>query len=289
MAEVAELPEPVVIPMLEQYTDDTSVLAQYLLQEIYRDYHTKRLVFIAAPELRLVPMIRWRKDMRKRINQIFDGIPGAQRDKLVFAAILSVSPTFMEALIYATDDLWILMVGHLTANKSSLEFFARSRGVPWLRAVRELIPRIRRDPEAFLSSFSDHIVGICHPPNSITDEVLHRNLNDHGPDTFYLSMTGKIIPIEAPSYNDTQPEGLQIIDTKECIYNHTLFSQYTRTPNWPWQTWPRHPQICDDPDLDGVSHERDICGRCDRRFSGEEEWHDADIGCQCREIGRAHV
>ncbi|KFY22942.1 hypothetical protein V493_06210 [Pseudogymnoascus sp. VKM F-4281 (FW-2241)] len=277
--------EPVIIPMLEQYTEDTSVLAQYLLEEIYQDYHAKRLVFMAAPERRLVPTMRWRKAMLTRANNIFDALPGLQREKIIFLAILSVSAAFMEAIIYSTDNLWVLMVEHLTASKSSIEFFARSRGLPWLRAVRELIPRFRRrDPEVLMSAFSDHTLEIYSPPNFISDEDLHRNLNNHGPNTFYLSMTGAIIPIEAPSFNGAQPLGLQVIDIEECIYDHTLFSRYSRTPDWPWQTWPRHPQVCAAPDIDDETHDQPRCGRCGRDFSTEEEWHNADAGCQCHDL-----
>ncbi|OBT66471.1 hypothetical protein VE03_03680 [Pseudogymnoascus sp. 23342-1-I1] len=280
--------EPVIIPMLEQYTDDTSVLAKYLLEEMYRDYHHKRLVFIAAPERRLVYSARWHREMRTRIKNLIDGLPGLERDKLVFVAILSVSQAFMEALTFSTDDLWILTVELLTANKSSIEFYARSRGLSWLRAVRELIPRLHRNPEKIWRAFDDHVVGHYPSPNGISDEVLQLNLNHHGPDTFYLSMTGKIVPIEAPRYSDYHFSGLQIINIDECVYDHDLFSQYSRTPDWPWQTWPRHPQICDAPDIDGLPQERACCVECGHRFSGEEEWHDANIGCQCHDRWRVH-
>ncbi|ELR10576.1 hypothetical protein VC83_00228 [Pseudogymnoascus destructans] len=282
-------PQPVIIPMLEEYSDGTtSCLAQCLLEEIYRDYHSKRFTFIVAPERRLVPIFRWHKDMRSRINILFSALSGPQRYKIVFVAILSISPAFIEALRYAVDDLWTLLVGHLTANKSSIEFFARSRGLPWLRAVRELIPGLcRRDPEPLLSSFTDHIVGLYPTPNSISDEVLHQNLNAHGPDTYYLSMTGAIVPILAPSYNDAQPSDLQVIDIEECTYDPALFYQYDRTPDWPWQTWPRQPQICDAPDIDGVYHEPPRCVKCDHRFSGEEDWHNPFTGCQCHDMMHA--
>lgn len=282
-------PQPVIIPMLEEYSDGTtSGLAQHLLEEIYRDYHSRRFTFVVAPERRLVPMVRWYKDMRVRINILFSALPGIQRDKIVFVAILSMSPAFIEAVTYGVDELWTLLVGHLTANKSSIEFFARSRGVPWLRVVRELIPLLfRRNPEVLLSTFTDHIVGFYPTPNSIGDEDLHRDLNAYGPNTYYLSMTGAIVPILAPSYNDSQPSDLQVIDIEECTYDPALFLQYDRTLDWPWQTWPRHPQICKAPDIDGVYHEPPRCDKCNNLFSGEEEWHNPFTGCQCHDIMQA--
>ncbi|OBT73159.1 hypothetical protein VF21_07905 [Pseudogymnoascus sp. 05NY08] len=283
-------PRPVIIPMLEEYSDGTtSCLAQHLLEEIYRDYHSRRFTFIVAPERRLVPAVRWYKDMRERINILFSAIPGPQRGKLVFVAILSISPAFIEAVQYAVDDLWTLLVGHLAANKSSIEFFARSRGVPWLRAVRELIPGLyRRNSEVLLSAFTDHVLGFYHqPPNSISDDALHQDLNAHGPDTYYLSMTGAIVPILAPSYNDTQPSDLQVIDIEECTYDPDLFRQYAPTPEWPWQTWPCHPQVCDAPDIDGVYREPLRCSKCGLPFSGEEDWHNIFTGCLCYDIMHA--
>lgn len=279
-------PAPVIIPLLQGYSgDDTNILAQYLLEEIYRDYHTKHFVFIVSPERRLVPEVRWRKEMRARINHLFREITCPERDKLIFMAILTVSPAFMEAIMHSTDDLWALVVGLVAANQSSIEFYARSRGVSWLRAVREFIPAAAKNPELLLRAFDDTIVEDYPPPNAISDEVLHRNLNDHGPDTFYLSMAGAIVPIEAPSYNDAQPTGLQIIDITECTYDPAHFSQYSRTPDWPWLTWPRHPQTCDVPDIDDDElKEPARCVRCEKLFSGEEDWHNENIGCQCHDL-----
>lgn len=279
-------PAPVIIPLLQGYAgDDTNLLAQYLLEEIYRDYHSKHFVFIVAPERSLVPEVRWRNEMRARINHLFREITCPERDKLPFMAILTVSPAFMEALMHGTDDLWALVAGLLAANQSSIEFYARSRGVSWLRAVREFIPKAAKNPEVLLRAFNDSIVEDYPPPNSISDEVLHRNLNDHGPDTFYLSMAGAIVPIEAPSYNDAQLTGLQIIDITECTYDPSIFSQYSRTPDWPWLTWPRHPQTCDVPDIDDDELEEPArCVRCEKLFSGEEDWHNDDIGCQCHDL-----
>ncbi|KFY39686.1 hypothetical protein V495_05798 [Pseudogymnoascus sp. VKM F-4514 (FW-929)] len=276
---------PALIATLEQYSGgDTSVLAKHLLEEIYRDYHFKHLSFIASPELRLVPNTPWRKEMRVRINNLGTEMPGLQRAKLVFVAILSVSPAFMEVLEHSTDDLWVVVAALLVENKSSIEFFARSRGLPWLRAVRELIPLIHRDPAVFLKAFSDKIVARYPTPNAISDEVLHRNLNDHGPDTFYLSMTGAIVPIQALSFNASQPSGLQVVDVKECIYDSTLFSRYSRPLEWPWKRWPRHPQVCEGPDINGAPpRNRLYCRKCGNLYAGEEEWHDVAIGCQCHD------
>lgn len=268
--------------MLEEYSGGSlHVLAEHLLEEIYRDYHAKHLVFIVSPERSVVLRLRWRKAMRKRINNLCTGMPGLHRDNLVFVAILSISETFMEALIYSADDLWSAVIELLRENRSNIEFFARSRGVPWLRAVRELIPRIHRNPERILSAFDDNVVARQATPNSISDEVLHRDLVNHGANTFYLSMTGTIIPIQAPSFNDTQPSGLQVIDIDECIYDRNLFSQYSRTVDWPWQIWPRHPQLCEAPDVDSGRRERLHCNTCGNLFT--EEWDNPDIGCQCHD------
>ncbi|KFY85980.1 hypothetical protein V500_07975 [Pseudogymnoascus sp. VKM F-4518 (FW-2643)] len=274
-----------IMPALEEFSGgNTSLLAQYLLEEIYVDYHVKHFLFIAAPERRLVPTVRWSKAMRTRINNLLDGVSGLQRDNLVFVAILSISPAFMDALMYSTDDVWAIFTGLLRENKSSIEFFARSRGLPWLQAVRELIPGTHhRDPERFLSIFNDNVVAHYPTPNSISDEVLHRNLNDYGPDTFYLSLTGTIVPILAPSYNDAQRSDLQVIDIKDCIYDHTLFSQYRRTWEWPWEIWPRHPQLCKLRDVEDARGGPIFCQKCGHLFTGEEGWHDADIGCQCHD------
>ncbi|KFY40917.1 hypothetical protein V494_03272 [Pseudogymnoascus sp. VKM F-4513 (FW-928)] len=276
--------EPFIIPGLKEYSGgSTLVLAQYLLEEIYRDYHAKHLLFVAASERRLVPTVRWRKEMRDRVNYLCREISGLLRDRLVFVAILSISPAFMEALIYPDDEFWRLLVILLAADKPNIEFYARSRGVPFLQVVRELIPDFAHNPDNLLMAFDDAVVARHPYPNSISDEVLHRNLNDHGPDTFYLSLTGAIIPIQAPSYNDSQPSGLQVIDIEECSYDETLFSRYSRTPGWPWQIWPRHPQLCDHPDTDGVRHPP-VCPKCLNPFSGEDEWHDPDLGCQCHHL-----
>ncbi|OBT97638.2 hypothetical protein VE01_04547 [Pseudogymnoascus verrucosus] len=282
-------PQPVIIPMLAEYSDGTnSDLAKVMLEEIYRDYHSKRFTFIVAPDRRLVPVLYWQRDMRSRIKILFTALPGSQRDKIIFVAILSVSPTFIEAVRWAVDELWTFLVGHLTANKSSIEFFARSRGVPWLRAVRELIPELfRRNPEPHVSLFTDHIVGFYPSPNSISDEVLHLNLNAHGPDTYYLSTAGAIVPILAPSYNDAQRSDLQVIDIEDCTYDPNLFRQYDRTPGWPWQTWPRHPQICHPPDIDGVYREPPRCVTCNNHFAAEEDWNNPFNGCQCHAFVQA--
>jgi hypothetical protein len=274
--------------MAQEYTTEFIMemhsQAEKALEQIYRDYQNKADQFRADSEARYASMVPWNEAMRRRSQNLCLGVPGDNRTRIIFLAILSISETYMEILTTSNDDLWIPLVQLLRQHRASIEFFARSRGVVWLRAVTDLIPSINPGTEPrLLDLFSQEALADFPSINGIGDEILHQDLIDRGPDTFYLSREDTIIPILAPSFNAAQLQGIQVLDAKDCTYNRELFEQHSPPPGWPWRRWPRHPQLCEEAHIDDGKTKRIRCKLCNHRFSNNKDWNDPNLGCQCHD------
>lgn len=253
--------------------------ATKILEQIFRDYQKKAEQFEANPGGRHVSTLPWDSVMRTRTDQICARDGAVTETSLIFAAILAISETYMEQLRFCPDILWPELVRMLVDNKSSIEFFARSRGVTWLSTVRDFISTIYLQtpyPPAARRLCSDQALGTFPDPNGISDQRLHQ----HYPDTHYLSQTGMIVPMQAPTYNSLQRSGRQVVDINECIYRPDIFESTTKPQGWPWVRWPQHPQQLKVRAAGGIMR-RIRCQVCDNRFSEEADWDYPTVGCQC--------
>jgi len=256
-----------------------------VLEQIYRDYQSRFDEFKAGT-YSYVSQSSWNGVMRNRCNDISSRLGDAEPYSLIFIGILARSETFIQQLHFCPDILWPALSQLLLQNKSSIEFYARSRGVDWLEAARDLIEIVYAHdhlPPAAEILLSGKFPAHFQVPLGIDDQVLHQNLYDYGPDTYYLAKDDTIKPMIAPTFVEEQPEGEQMIDIKECNYRPEDFS-IPRSESWPWRVYPQHPQQCKYKE----SRKKDAdhfmrCNTCGHRFSRPEDWGNPDLGCQCHD------
>lgn len=262
-------------------SSDTNLQAEALniVEQIYRDYQKRA---DAGSNGRYISTLSLDSAMQDRINELQVRAGSVSENSLIFVAILAVSSTYMEQLHTCPSRLWSKLVDVLVENKSSIEFYARSRGVVWLQAVRKLIGSLYTEnnrPPAALRLLSDQALATVPPPNGISDQLLHQNLDGNGPDTFYLTQEGTIVPMQAQTNNPLQLPA-RMVDIKDSIYIPQYFQKSPPPSGWPWPSWPQHPQQCKE--LAFGTFRRTLCKSCGQTFSPQNEWEKLDVGCQCR-------
>ncbi|KFY48429.1 hypothetical protein V495_01343 [Pseudogymnoascus sp. VKM F-4514 (FW-929)] len=212
-----------------------------------------------------------------RFANFLSEIPPSQTrlHRFMFLGVLSTSRTFMEVFTTARDGFWISLLTELDKHMVVVNFYARSRLLPWREALINYFDRIGDvgpDSAPFRSGAWPAVV----PPHPLgLDDNIFQGNHHH---TFYLRLdggTGRNTVVSGSRKNVS----MENIDN--CIYDARGWPR-TAPPTWPANRIYRdHPQNIRNATV-GVpaAQANDFlrCGSCRKTFV---DISSDDTGCKC--------
>ncbi|OBT60725.1 hypothetical protein VE03_09789 [Pseudogymnoascus sp. 23342-1-I1] len=195
--------------------------------------------------------------------------------RLMFLGALSTSNSFMEVFQRERDSLWESLLIQLDKHMTSINFYARSRQVPWSEALIkyfDIIGDTGPDSAPFRSGIWPSDVPV-HPLG--LDDDIFQGKDAH---TFYLRLdggAGQNLVVSGSRTN--QP----MINIDGCTFDRRPWPR-AAPPTWPPnRTYSDHPQNVRNATVGIPAAQADdflVCGGCNQSFA---DITSGDIGCTC--------
>ncbi|KFY06626.1 hypothetical protein V492_07897 [Pseudogymnoascus sp. VKM F-4246] len=195
--------------------------------------------------------------------------------RLMFLGVLSGSATFMDVFQNEKDRLWRALLTALDPHMATIIFYARSRVLPWRRALINYFDKIGDS-----GSDSTPFRTGAWPPNipvhplGLSDD----DFQGEHPHTFYIRLNGGADQSTVASGSRiNQP----IVNIDESVLDRRTWPKI-RPPSWPAnRTYPDHPQNVRNATPGIPADQADDfldCGGCDQNFV---DISSGTIGCMC--------
>lgn len=201
--------------------------------------------------------------------------PQPRLHRLMFLGALSTSNTFMEVFQRERDSLWESLLTHLDTRMAVINFYARSRQIPWHEALIKYFDRIG-DTGPDSAPFRSGVWPANVPSHPLgLDDDIFKDKNAH---TFYFRLDGGTSQnLVVSGSRVTQP----MINIDECAFDRRTWPR-AAPPTWPAnRTYLDHPQNVRNATVGIPAAQADdflVCGGCNKTFVNIAS---GGIGCTC--------